>query len=345
MNALGAQMGAITQAATAAAQNGGAAIGQVNFNAGLGVPAMAEALAEGDTHLLRLPPRPSWGRMGTDRGAWDRRADGRARRWFDQLNDWRDCWRHRVNDPVSNHKRGPTSDGPALPRAQSTNPDSVRRLARLRVASFAGRAKEAEHAYLEATVPGVKYLASGRTRRRRRCPWQTGGRPATGRDSLRFRFNGLPTANMLPQCSKGFDMVAVRLAVLLFLVAYSYSMGQIPPDGLNPFGKLVAGLFFLFAPMLYLLPSYEAWRGNHHNLIGVVLVNVLLGWTLLGWVVGLVWSVLKPASPAMPAAAPEESDSISPPPARATKRCPFCAEDVLYEAIKCKHCGSELPAR
>ena len=26
------------------------------------------------------------------------------------------------------------------------------------------------------------------------------------------------------------------------------------------------------------------------------------------------------------------------------KTCPFCAEKVLAAAIKCKHCGSELPA-
>ncbi|WP_414540160.1 superinfection immunity protein [Stenotrophomonas forensis] len=149
---------------------------------------------------------------------------------------------------------------------------------------------------------------------------------------------------MQPKRSQGFDVVILRLIVLLFLAAYSYSMGQIPPDGLNPFGKFVAGLFFLFAPLLYLLPSYEAWRRNHPNLMGVILVNVLLGWTLLGWVVALVWSVLTSASQSMPLAAPIEAEAASPPPARATKRCPFCAEDVLREAIKCKHCGSELSA-
>lgn len=47
MNALGAQMGAMTQAATAAAQNGGAAIGQVNFNAGLGFSGGEAALSVG----------------------------------------------------------------------------------------------------------------------------------------------------------------------------------------------------------------------------------------------------------------------------------------------------------
>lgn len=35
----------------------------------------------------------------------------------------------------------------------------------------------------------------------------------------------------------------------------------------------------------------------------------------------------------------------APVPASATHRkCPFCAEEILVEAIKCKHCGSEIPA-
>lgn len=40
---------------------------------------------------------------------------------------------------------------------------------------------------------------------------------------------------------------------------------------------------------IYFLPSYEAWARSHPNFTGVFLLNLLLGWTLLGWVVALVW--------------------------------------------------------
>lgn len=85
-------------------------------------------------------------------------------------------------------------------------------------------------------------------------------------------------------------MTFVRLIVLLFLAAYSWSMGQIPPDELNGFGKLVALLFFVIAPALYLLPTFEAWKRRHKSLVSIALLNIFLGWTLLGWVAAMVWA-------------------------------------------------------
>lgn len=151
-------------------------------------------------------------------------------------------------------------------------------------------------------------------------------------------------------------MVFVRIVVLLFLVAYAFSMGQLKPHELNGFGKLVSFSFFIFAPMLYFLPSYEAARRNHPSLMAIILVNLFLGWTFVGWVAVMAWansglvqqvegvvsvndgaSVAPPLSVVVQESAPtvvEVGDDL--------KDCPFCAEKIKLAAIKCKHCGSML---
>lgn len=41
----------------------------------------------------------------------------------------------------------------------------------------------------------------------------------------------------------------------------------------------------------YFLPTFiVAWR-NHQNSVAIAVLNLLLGWTLLGWVAALVWSL------------------------------------------------------
>lgn len=49
---------------------------------------------------------------------------------------------------------------------------------------------------------------------------------------------------------------------------------------------------------LYFVPGIVALARSHHNATAIVALNLLLGWTLIGWVVALVWSFTAIAQPA-----------------------------------------------
>ncbi|HHA2386835.1 hypothetical protein [Stenotrophomonas maltophilia] len=121
-----------------------------------------EVLAEGQVALLRLPANgflgAVWALIEAHGIVVPLEVPGGGQVDDD---DWRECWRHRVMDPVSNHKRVPMTGGPALPHAPrvlSTNPDSVRRLAQLQAAKRADLLESAELAYQEALARKGKYL-------------------------------------------------------------------------------------------------------------------------------------------------------------------------------------------
>ena len=42
---------------------------------------------------------------------------------------------------------------------------------------------------------------------------------------------------------------------------------------------------------MYSLPGYVALHRQHKNAMPIFLTNVLLGWTGIGWIVCLIWSV------------------------------------------------------
>jgi len=44
---------------------------------------------------------------------------------------------------------------------------------------------------------------------------------------------------------------------------------------------------------VYFLPTLIAFIRQHKNKLAISLLNLLLGWTVLGWVISLVWSVMK----------------------------------------------------
>ena len=50
------------------------------------------------------------------------------------------------------------------------------------------------------------------------------------------------------------------------------------------------GLILLSA-IMYFVPTGIAFVRGHHQRLAIIALNLLLGWTLLGWVIAIVWSL------------------------------------------------------
>lgn len=53
-------------------------------------------------------------------------------------------------------------------------------------------------------------------------------------------------------------------------------------------------LFVLFL-LFYLVPSIVASLREHRQVVAITVLNVLLGWSLIGWAIALVWALTNSA--------------------------------------------------
>ena len=77
--------------------------------------------------------------------------------------------------------------------------------------------------------------------------------------------------------------------------------------------------------VIYFLPAYAAMHRKHKSVGAITIVNLLLGWTVVGWLWALIWANTGNVADAGPQV-----------------KCPDCAELVKREAKVCKHCGAKL---
>jgi hypothetical protein len=121
-----------------------------------------------------------------------------------------------------------------------------------------------------------------------------------------------------------FDNAAFTVSFALALTGFVLALFVAPSDGAAAARiglAALAGFLGFFASMLYLAPTAVAYeRGSEHKL-AIFLLNVLVGWAVVGWIVALIGACVdKPPRP----------------------RCPFCRSRVDPAAVVCPFCNRDI---
>lgn len=65
----------------------------------------------------------------------------------------------------------------------------------------------------------------------------------------------------------------------------------------SPFPFIWAPFSFIWGVLglaIYFLPTILALVMRKRNAVGIILLNIFLGWTFIGWVIALVWALTSP---------------------------------------------------
>lgn len=101
-------------------------------------------------------------------------------------------------------------------------------------------------------------------------------------------------------------------------------------------------IFLLVSLFLYFLPAYLA--RNRSNFGAILVLNLLAGWTFIGWIIALVWA-LSPDPRGPVAAPPQPVTTGSPQPAAGTGCfCSACGKPCPAGARFCSSCGTAQPS-
>lgn len=97
-------------------------------------------------------------------------------------------------------------------------------------------------------------------------------------------------------------------------------------------------IFWLVSLFLYFLPAFLA--RNKPDFTSILILNILAGWTFIGWIIALIWALTaKPQAqgPAQPVAAnPAQS-------AAGSFFCTSCGQPCPAGARFCTACGAAQP--
>lgn len=96
------------------------------------------------------------------------------------------------------------------------------------------------------------------------------------------------------------------------------------------------GVVFIIAIIaLYFLPTIVAGEKSQKG--SVFVLNLFLGWTLIGWVVALSWAVKPEPKPMQVNVSQNQPTAVS-----TAVLCANCGKYSASDAQFCSHCGSRL---
>lgn len=99
----------------------------------------------------------------------------------------------------------------------------------------------------------------------------------------------------------------------------------------DDFNSLLLGLFLLTVCVIaYFVPAMVAWGKKHSSRIPILILNIFLGWTLIGWVAALVWALIP--EPVTPIVIEQQVPLF----------CSTCGKYSMPGAQFCAACGAPL---
>ena len=119
------------------------------------------------------------------------------------------------------------------------------------------------------------------------------------------------------------------------------SMLRMAMAGISNTGAPVVGIGFFVIVIclggfgLYFLPTELAWKKNNFN--AIFALNALAGWSIIGWIIALVWALSHEA---------RQPVVVAPTPAGgAAVLCSACGKYSPYGTALCSVCGAALAHR
>jgi hypothetical protein len=82
---------------------------------------------------------------------------------------------------------------------------------------------------------------------------------------------------------------ATSLLGLLFTESYSkyFNIVSSNPSVQN---SLIIAIIAVFCLLFYFIPTFVAYNRSHQSKLAIFFLNITLGWSVIGWIVALIWS-------------------------------------------------------